>query len=546
MSEDFIVYVYPHLLRSSLLAWFIAVIWKGRILSETIRGLACRKTLCGLTVLTLFALALRLWVIPHTHHVFYDELKHLDLARNLARNGSFGETLAGGQGGFDWMRVPAYWPAGFHTLLSLVFMVFGFSETAAYGLNAFLGALSVPLLFFVSLLLWKDEAAALSSASILCFLPVHLKFSGCADLSVNSFFWMTASILAFLIYRERRIGGTLTLWLITLAYAVHCRPENLILGLLLAVWDLWGRRAALARRDLRSAWLLVPIIAAAPVLLLVVANSDIFVKVFGENLGGLWKNLRANGPDNLGYFFDSLSQGALMGLAFAGLFWSLPLDRSAAVFWAAFSGAFFLIYSLFLFGNFTQWDWPAAPDRYSLVLYIPILAFAGLGISRLSRSCQKPKTAAVLACAGLFVLGIPTYNQMFDSGLDQEDRYRFLMDSAGLLPKDAYVITFLPGAIVALTGRPAVSSELMLNERPALEAAIIRDSGRRPQYVLFKDFWWFQPWRPAEELERVLLKDYVLSPILERQVGDRAFGFYRLTPRVDAPPGQARGIISSK
>ncbi len=542
MTRHFIVFVYPQLLRLSLLTWLILLALNAKTLAGTLRGLAGRRTWIGLGAITAFALALRLWVIPHTHHLFYDELTHLDLARNLARNASFAVTLIGGTNGYDLLEAPPYWPAGFHTLLSLVYLACGYSEGAAYWMNAAIGGLTAPLLFAVSLLLWEDEAAALISALILAFLPLHLKLSGCADLSVSSFFWLATSLLAFLIHRRRKTGWTFALWLATMNFAAHIRPENILMMLLLAAWHVRERPSQ--RRPL--VFLLLALAAmAAPLLALVDINILVALKVFGETWLGLWENLKSNLADNALYLLDPAPQGALLILSA----WGYRTARSAkaeSAFWLAFSGGYFLLYSSFWFGNFTHWHWPTISDRYSLALYLPLLAFAGLGLSRLAKLGSRPGTTAGVACACLLILSLASYGTMFDSPLDEQDRYRFLLESAGRLPKDAYVITYQPGAIITVARRPAINAYLILNERAAVEKALARQNGRPPEFVLFKDFWRYQPWRPTREIEQVLREDFDFRPLAERQINGGDFGFYRLVPRKTGPSRPKAGKAARK
>jgi len=91
-----------------------------------------------LFLIILFSFILRMWVVPHIHHVYFDEFKQSNIAQNMIYNGIFCNTLKGSNKVCEIGELE-FWPPGYSAILAIVFSVFGDSEFVAYNFSALIG-----------------------------------------------------------------------------------------------------------------------------------------------------------------------------------------------------------------------------------------------------------------------------------------------------------------------------------------------------------------------------------------------------------------------
>lgn len=164
----------------------------------------------ALVLVWLVALALRLWLSPHT---FLHEYYHI------------AETVSAYLAGEN--RVP-YGNTG-PALFRLVGAVLGRREDVQviFVTNAVIASLAIPAVALLDLALMRSWPRALCAAVLLCVLPQHLRFSAGEDLFVQAVtFGMWALGLFALYMRTRRLEDAL-FGALALSLAMQTRPEML-------------------------------------------------------------------------------------------------------------------------------------------------------------------------------------------------------------------------------------------------------------------------------------------------------------------------------
>jgi len=191
-----------------------------------------RKSWAILIIVFILALFLRLFFIPHMHYVFYDEYEHINIAKNMSENKIFARCNFYLDGKCFEYDLPQ-WVPGYHFLLSLVFSLFGISESVAYDFNAVLGSVSVIILFLTTFLISNEVGVSLVSALLLTFLPLHLRFSGNSSLEITSSLFILLSILSALVYLRLKTNRSFFFFVIVNSFTLLLRTENGLVLLLL-------------------------------------------------------------------------------------------------------------------------------------------------------------------------------------------------------------------------------------------------------------------------------------------------------------------------
>lgn len=524
--DHFIVYAYPVLIETLLAACAILFACNLPGMIVELRASSARSDSAALAAIVVVAGALRFLVVPHTHHLLYDEIEHLNLASNLARLNAYGITMVGGAGDFDVLKAPPYWPAGFHVILGLAFRAFGYSEPVAFALNSALGVLGVLAVYAAGRMLFDDARGALASALLLALLPVHLKYSGAVELSICSALWNTSLFLCFFYHLRRPGTASLTLLAAVSAYAMNCRPEN-------GIWPAAIFSFLVARNRATTAQSLLVALTTLPILVLVWANRGTVVHVFGGSPTELAAHFTANAPGNLRYLFDPFSPQAVL-IPFA--LWGVrdALRRVPPAGYALIAGfcALFVVFSCFWMGDMSAAWLSSRPDRYGLALQLPVILAAGRGLSLASRRAKRGVVVLAASTAVFVLLCAPSYARISDEVDDQQARYRFLRDAAKSLPRDVYIVSYSPAAVTSIMLRPSVSSFLLLEDKASFERTL-KAQGRKRELILFQDLWWETFKADSTRLETLLRGDYTFETIMSRDIDGSIFAFYRLTPKPD-------------
>lgn len=522
MTDSFLLYNYPWLLIIILFFW-IALIWSNfgairRILAPliTIRGWG------AVALFFLAALVIRLAIFPPRHQVYFDEFLHEDAAENISRANTFGESLAGGSDEYRLLQTPS-WPGGYHVLMGSLFKITGPSETAAFRFNALLASLSVVITFLLATLIFEDQTTGFLSALLLTALPVHIRFSGTTDLSACSVLWVLIALLALALYLRIETFPMYLLLLASLLYSVNVRFENLILIPFAAVILLQRRRrSGSVSKDgyliasCAFAWLLTPVMA------LLLRNRSHGLSGFDDPLMGLLRNLTNNLPPNVAYLLNSWPNVVVLIPAIIfGLLQAEKASRDWMKALLALGLGYLVLCSCHVGGDFNA----GSTERLAIPVILSIILTASGGLKVLMARVRSHTLCASLVLAAFVLCALPSYGNLPKARHEAE--YRLITDSADLLPRDAYVLSYCAPVIIVSARRPAATSFLALQGGEAF-LDTLDHMGTRP-VILFKDVWWYKFEGLSNQLEKMLRSRYSIEPLKIADIDSKEYGFYRMT-----------------
>ena len=109
------------------------------------------------------ALIIRIFLIPHTHIVYFDEFDHINVAQNIRYSNRFCECSIGN----NTNCVSCYlypFPPGYHYIQGTIFRIFGDTETVAFNTNAIVGGLSIIIIFLIIYTFTKNQKISITSS----------------------------------------------------------------------------------------------------------------------------------------------------------------------------------------------------------------------------------------------------------------------------------------------------------------------------------------------------------------------------------------------
>lgn len=510
--RSFLAGGYPLLLWGLLFAWVCLAFKVRSEFSRLVRDLGGSAT-WGLLALSLTAFLLARSLHPPGHRVFEDEFEHIDIAQNVLRLGTFGESLAAGRPGLEQLELPT-WPGLHHTALSAAFLAIEPTEETAFLWSGLLGAASVLIIFLLTLSCLQSRAAAFAAAWLLALHPLHLRYSTAGDTTPISTACLLIYLLSLRLLAETKSPLSYAFNMTSLLLAMHARFEN---ALLAPLGLAYLHRQGIAHPKGRRLVLTVAVFCAMlfPLAALVINNHRQNIPGFGANASETLASLISHLPGNITFLiYGPGSQPGLI-LALLGLI-LLPRRRSIAA--LSIAGAYLLAYSAFFRGDFAA----QSQNRYALITFLPLLPLAGGGFLQLWRRRPALKALAAAALAITPLLAWPHYGGREKGGY--ADEADFLRRATKLLPPSTCIVSYSVPLARLVGGRCAVSPVLLL-ESPSTRS-------------------WEQEWGPLAFLEdqwaRLRVED---TAALKRRFSER--WTYELVARMDGE-GAALWRLSPK
>jgi len=489
-----------------------------------------------LLIIFLLGLALRLFFIPHTHYIFYDEYDHLNIAENILYANKFCCCFAGSNENCSGCFLPQ-WPPAYHVFLSSVMKVFGDSEKVAFKTSAIIGSVTVVLVFLLGYLIFKNSYLALAGSFLFNLIPVHLKYSGAISPDIFFLFFTILSLILSEIYFFRKKFSIFLLFLTTLIYTIQIRPE----GFMLILWFfpiLW-KRGFFQKINFRY---LIPLfifgLLLIPLGFYIYYGTVNFPQTPWHN--SLWEriaNLKHNFLPNILFFLNyKINSVILFLLSILGIAYYKKYFSS---YYLSFFTVFFFTYSLYQLGYMNTpllyhdgaVKFRSDAHRYSLILFLPLLIFAINGIDFIVQKLKPIKNnnyklAVLLGVASLFLLSnLPAQNFVFAQRDIFKSDHEFILSFQDKISENTYVISRSPTAIISTIHKKAIEPYIFLNIPPNSEI--------KNNVILFKDSTWtneggnFGIENTLHEMENKL-KEFYNFELIEKS-GQAAF--YRLVPK---------------
>jgi len=195
----------PLLLISLFLILVLSALCLGRFWLEIAGKLSGKSRLILLSLL-LFGFYLSCFVVPRTNRIFFDEHIYQNIAQTITHTGS---AYMVNEGRAELSTYDVYQkaynkqPVGYPVYLSILFHLFGVSESTAHFANNLAFLLSLLSIFGISLLLFQKEKTALLSVLFYILTPMALIWSNTAAVEPSAAAFSALAILSVLVLIEK-------------------------------------------------------------------------------------------------------------------------------------------------------------------------------------------------------------------------------------------------------------------------------------------------------------------------------------------------------
>jgi 4-amino-4-deoxy-L-arabinose transferase-like glycosyltransferase len=456
----------------------------------------------------------RLYLVPHTHYVFYDEYEHINIAKNLAETRQFSRC----DSYLDNKCLSAFlpnWTPGYHFLLALIFKIFGISEAVAFNFNAFLGVISIAVLFLLTYLVTSSNTIALISAALLSFTPLHLKYSGNSSLEMCSLVFILLSTVSVLIFTRLQTRSSFFQFLTVVAYTTLLRPENGVVVLLFLSFIVLNRINL--KKFVKLSYLLILFLPCLFYLPNIKAYTNNYWLSGRESV-----SLAILLMQNLWFWFNNaIVPLSCSLLAIIGVYLSRKNKEKSQLFLILYFFTFLFVYTFIHKARIDISDL----QRYNLQFYFPVVIFASIGmygIVKLLCRMQKIKWIAVGILFSVLILNFTNINQS-SQYLKQDDylcnfqkQYKQFLNGRELDPGYVF-IAYNPPSIISTIGRSSVNISYLFNNE------VYGNFLKSRRLVLANDFWCQQD---RDGMCSALKNKYALEKIESKQGADLGMFYY--------------------
>lgn len=357
-----------------------------------------------LLLFIIFLTGLFLRIPPNMAHIYYeDETHNMEAAKNILLRGE--QKLCyfvGLDEQYCYLHnLTGTW--GFPFLMSVIFLFFGISSFAVFYTSLLLSALSIFLIFGVCLLMFRNEEIGLWSALLLALNPVHICWSATAKSYVTSIFFVLFTLLLLMLYLKGRNKGMLYLSMLTLAFTINLRGENILLllvfGIMFLVFEKNLKKTIINKHFLFSviilAILLIPYFSA---MSNAVQSSYLFASTLEsimssvENLGKTWLEWSFIHLFSSRFIPATLSLFAVLSLIFIR---KNKKEILFLIFWFfVFYSFIMVVQSYFFYGKTWRFEIPHPANL--LICYIPLTILSSYGLSKIISHAKRYVTIKIL------------------------------------------------------------------------------------------------------------------------------------------------------
>lgn len=409
-----------------------------------------KKTWFLIILIVLLGLGLRLFLVEHTHNLYYDEDAYLDIAKNIFEEKQICLCLDSEDGncnfcGFSLKSI------GFTFLLGIFMKIFGYSHEVAFNFVAIVGSLSIFLVFLLSYLIFKKEKLALLISLIFCLYPLHLRWSGSVSAEIISLFFILLSFILLLAYFEDKSNWILLLSLLSLMLAITSKEESVLFGVIYLFILILKEKKDLFKKK----WILLIILLILPYII----GSFIFHETNAEYGAGRYTMgkdgslfsldlFEKNFIKNISFFFDR-SYNPLFILVFSGIGLLLFFKNKFKL------SLILLLSSLIVPLLFTFYlDIPLIQSQVRHMIYsvIPISIFAGYGIYSVSKYIKRKKIFYFLVILIVLFSSVFYYEYLTNDNapvIEPMEDHNFLLenvdsfDNCKIITSEAYILDFM-------------------------------------------------------------------------------------------------------
>lgn len=511
------------------LCWFIAhfaLYYVALLITVVSFGIiASRKKISGLIkagrteVFTILLLSVMTWAVTqffvfHTHNVYYDEYRHIQMGEVLADSGLYG-VVENSKGEVVPDPSSIKWPPAFHTLLAFLFLIAGPSEKVAYFLNPILAAMAVLAAWLFVRMLSFGPRPALLSITLFAAWPLLLRMAGGVSLEVGAAGAVLLS--SALLIAAIRSDSKMLFW--TAAAAVGLaglfRIEAIAVVLIVpAAYFFFKEKEGEGRFSPTIPEFSIALIFLVPAALSALSGFGIY-SGFRAQVGRT--------PFFEGLFFWAgggllpYATAALMAFGFIYL-----LRKKKAIAFSLIATIVFVVLVVTVYVGVN----PAKADsqRFQLLCAPALVGLCAAGAMWLEKITRKSKFGFPVVFLVL-LLGAAVHmkeaQKPFKPAFEQE--YRFILKAGPKFSKEAECFCAIPAQLSSTIGMKAMPSQWLIE--PTRFAA--RDFTKRRIY--FRDLRASNPETPGfYQLDREISKKYSMKRLTGIVTDGGPIGFFEL------------------
>lgn len=527
--KDTLIYILPISLSINFSLVLVGLGLNWKIFKKYFKEISS-KIWFILLLIVIISFALRTFVAPIGHRIYYDEDIYLNIGQNILQEGKAILCNYGADGKcLEWIMNKQ--PQGFPFLLSFVFLLFGVKENVGFYTSIILGSLSSVLIFLLSYLLTKKKIISLFSALIFALLPVHIRWSTSVAVEPSTVFFTLLAVLSLFLYIKEKNFKISLLAFSSLAFAVQFRPEMFLLFpvALLAIL-LYDKKNFERFEDKRF---LIPVV----IFFILIFPHLLQVGVFKESSWGAsgekfsLEHFQGNFPTNSSFYFNNQRFPALFSVfALIGIGYSLKNNKRDALFLGVWFLLFFLIYCFFYAGSYNY----GVDVRFSLNTYPPWILLSGYGfywVSKLLHRFLKRKISNLNFKVIAFVSGLVILTQiLFFSGFisefgrkgwDARVAHDFAVKEVRKFDENCYVFSHVPSMFLVNNVNALQTWNTQNKER-------VNDIFSKTDCVLFFKGYWCHAEPYKSGICKYVRENYNLTTISSKKAGHKEFVLYEV------------------
>ena len=467
----------PIFLEINFLLIIIGLIINFGIFKKIFTQLLSKKKIFWLLTICLIGVLFSAFFPKRTHRIYYDEDIYLHIAQNLnyerkAQMCNYGTNEYGEfkcfQGEYNKE------PYGYPYIVSLMFRIFGCNEIAAHILNNIIYGFSILVIFLIVFTLFESVTTAFYSSLIFLLIPQNLIWSNTASVELSASFFTGFALFILFLYLKERKTTLLFLTFVILPFSVQFRPESILVLFLVFFSILFIGFNALK----------MPVFYGMGGMLFLALIPHLFhlYAVRGEPWGSIeakfgLKYIAYNLKTNVFFYLDNHEFPLLFTiLAILGLLTAIGWKKKIIV-----SMWFLLFWGIFI--PFYAGSYQYGADvRFSLVSYMPLAIFSGLGIEWTLKKLKKGSNnkwsqfIPIVIVGFTFLSFLPFIQSTGEEAWGARADHLYAKKFSELLPKNSLILTHNPNMFL-LWGKSAAQTSLVFNNPAFVENVFERFGG---------------------------------------------------------------------
>jgi hypothetical protein len=467
------------------------------------------------------------FVAPQTHRIYYDEDIYENIGQNLAALQKAQLCNDGGTTYGVYNCQEGYYnkePYAYPYLLSIVYRLFGVSETLSFVFNNLLFGLTIIIIFLIGFLLFKNYLIGIFSALIYALIPQNLLWFNTTAAEPSASLFSAIFIFSVIIFLKDRSNRSLFLLVVLASFAIQFRPESVLILLIAFISIITFSPDELKHVRIYSAGLFFLALSFAFVIhLMVTSGSSWGTTAPTFSLDYFVHNFTVNSL----FYINNLKFPVIFTILFLISFFSNSFFKEKILL-----GIWFLCFwGIFLFFYAGSYGY-GADVRYSLVSYIPMVVLAGLGVHRLQSFLKKfptlnfyyyPIITIIIILS--FLKFLPQVRAETQEAWGARADHYYAKEFAMLLPENSIVLTHNPN-MFHLWGKNAAQVSLATTNKSYVNQVLFYQY--KGGVYLHWNYWCNADDSLQNSFCKNVLMDYKYELIKEYKENDYRYALYRI------------------